>query len=106
MKTKISASDILKKLGLNELNKSEKEAFLAEFYVVLDDAVGKRLIGGLSSKDLDEFNALTDEKDQKDFISRKYPDYRNIVLEEVEKLNLQLKSSSSAVLKQVKQNRE
>jgi hypothetical protein len=107
--------NLLKELGLGELPPQEKNRMLAHIYETLEMRVGMRLAEGMSEQQLDEFEQLmpletdTDEqKRQKEqdalkWLESNFPNYKQVVADELEKLKNEIKAAAPQILASVQQ---
>lgn len=107
--------NLLRELGLGELPPQEKNRMLAHIYETLEMRVGMRLAEGMSDQQLDEFEQLmpleTDspeakkqkEKDALVWLETNFPNYKQVVAEELEKLKGEIKASAAQILASVQQ---
>lgn len=107
--------NLLRELGLGALPPQEKNRMLAHIYETLEMRVGMRLAEGMSSEQLDEFEKLmptkedTDEvktqkeKDALGWLESNFPNYKQVVAEELDKLKQEIKASSQQILASVQQ---
>lgn len=107
--------NLLKELGLGTLPPQEKNRMLAHIYETLEMRVGMRLAEGMTEQQLDEFEQLmpletdTDEqKRQKEqdalkWLETNFPDYKQVVADELEKLKNEIKAAAPQILASVQQ---
>ncbi len=107
--------NLLKELGLGALPAQEKNRMLAHIYETLEMRVGMRLAGGMSEQQLDEIEKLmpleTDTpevKSQKEkaalgWLESNFPNYKQVVAEELEKLKSEIKASSQQIIASIQQ---
>lgn len=103
-------NNLLEELGLGTLPAQEKNMMLRHIYDTLELRVGTRLAQQMSNQQLDEFEQLmplpndTPElKEQKekaalDWLSSNFPDYKQVVAEELEKLKSEVKQAAPQIV--------
>lgn len=103
-------NNLLEELGLGSLPPQEKNMMLRHIYDTLELRVGTRLAQQMSNQQLDEFEQLmplpndTPElKEQKekaalDWLSSNFPDYKQVVAEELEKLKAEVKQAAPQIV--------
>lgn len=101
--------EMIQKLGLGNLPESERKSLLAHFVETLELRVGMRLAQNLTDEQLDEFERLlpvggdSDEvKKQKEAAAMKwletnYPNYKDVVQDEFNKLQEELKRDAEKI---------
>ncbi len=107
--------NLLRELGLGDLPPQEKNRMLAHIYETLEMRVGMRLAEGMSDQQLDEFERLmpleTDspearqqkEKDALVWLETNFPNYKQVVADELERLKNEIKASAAQILASVQQ---
>ncbi len=102
--------NLLRELGLGDLPPQEKNRMLQHIYETLEMRVGMRLAEGMSNQQLDEFEKLmplqTDTEEarkQKEqeallWLETNFPNYKQVVADELEKLKGEIKASASQIL--------
>ncbi len=102
--------NLLKELGLGSMPPQEKNRMLAHIYETLEMRVGMRLAEGMSDQQLNEFEQLmplqtdTDEaKKQKEqdalkWLETNFPNYKQVVADELEKLKAEIKASAEQIV--------
>lgn len=105
--------NLLRELGLGELPPQEKNRMLAHIYETLEMRVGMRLAEGMSDQQLDEFEQLmpqeTDtpeakkqkEKDALMWLETNFPNYKQVVASELDKLKSEIKVAAPQILASV-----
>ena len=103
-------NNLLEELGLGSLPPQEKNMMLRHIYDTLELRVGTRLAQQMSNQQLDEFEQLmpmpndtSDMKAQKekaalDWLSLNFPDYKQVVAEELEKLKSEVKQAAPQIV--------
>ncbi len=87
--------DLLAKLNLRDLPDEHRAILLKAVYEELEMRVGTVLAGKMSSRQLDEFDTYFkagDESGSLHWLERNFPDYKDTVREEFEKLCTELTS--------------
>lgn len=107
--------NLLRELGLGELPPQEKNRMLAHIYDTLEMRVGMRLAEGMSEQQLDEFEQLmpleTDTQEQRvqkeqqalKWLESNFPDYKQVVADELQKLKDEVKAAAPQILASVQQ---
>lgn len=102
--------NLLIELGLGSLPPGEKNRMLAHIYETLEMRVGMKLAEGMSDQQLDEFEELmpleTDSievKKQKEqaalkWLENNFPNYKQVVADELGKLKEEIKAAASQIL--------
>jgi len=102
--------NMLTELGLGELPSKEKNAMLRHIYETLELRVGMRLAENMNKEQLSDFDSLMpreadtpDERKQKEqqalkWLEGSFPNYRQIVGEELENLKTEIKQSAPAII--------
>ncbi len=102
--------NLLRELGLGSMPPQEKNRMLAHIYETLEMRVGMRLAEGMSDQQLNEFEQLmplqtdTDEaKKQKEqaalkWLETNFPNYKQVVADELEKLKAEIKASAEQIV--------
>ena len=92
---------LLEELGLGSLPESEKRALLNHIYETLEMRVGMRLADQMTNEQLDEFERYFEAKDDNGafhWLETNFPNYKEIVQEEFNKLKNEVKQSSPQIL--------
>ena len=102
--------NLLRELGLGDLPPQEKNRMLQHIYETLEMRVGMRLAEGMSNQQLDEFEKLmptqtdTDEmRKQKEqdalrWLETNFPNYKQVVADELEKLKGEIRIAAPQIL--------
>ena len=97
--------NFLQDIGLGGLPDDQKLPMLKDIYDTLELRVGMRLAEQMSDAQLDEFEAIIDQKDSdgpaKQWLETNFPNYKQIVAEELEKLKNEIKESSSQIMSHI-----
>lgn len=97
---KIDAS-LLQELGLNGLPAAEKDGLLKHIYETLEMRVGMRLADQMTNQQLDEFEQYFEAKDDAGafkWLETNFPNYKDIVQEEFDKLKAEVAESAPQIL--------
>jgi predicted RNA-binding Zn ribbon-like protein len=93
--------NLLKELGLGDLPAAEKNKMLAHIYETLELRVGMKLAEQMTDAQLDEFEAFIDRNDEAGalkWLETNFPDYKQVVADELEKLKAEIKQQAPAIL--------
>jgi len=93
--------NLLQELGLGNLPAAEKNKMLAHIYETLELRVGMRLAEQMSDAQLDEFESFIDRNDEAGalkWLETNFPDYKQVVADELEKLKAEIKTQAPAIL--------
>ncbi|HET7528627.1 MAG TPA: DUF5663 domain-containing protein [Candidatus Saccharimonadales bacterium] len=93
--------NLLRELGLGELPAAEKNKMLAHIYETLELRVGMKLAEQMTDAQLDEFEGFIDRNDEAGalkWLETNFPDYKQVVADELEKLKAEIKQQASAIL--------
>lgn len=93
--------NLLQELGLGSLPAAEKNKMLAHIYETLELRVGMRLAEQMSDAQLDEFEGFIDRNDEAGalhWLETNFPDYKQVVAEELEKLKSEIKAQAPAII--------
>ncbi len=91
----------LQDLGLGSLPTDEKNKMLAHIYETLEMRVGMKLAEQMTDEQLDEFEAYIDRKDEAGalkWLETNFPNYKQVVADELEALKNEIKSNAAAIL--------
>ena len=94
-------NDLLNQLGLTGLPEAEKNSLLRHIYETLEMRVGMRLADQMTNEQLDEFEQYFDAKDDAGafkWLETNFPNYKDIVQEEFEKLKAEIGQSAQQIL--------
>jgi len=92
---------LLEDLGLGELPVADKNKMLAHIYETLEMRVGMRLAEQMSNQQLDEFEAFIDKNDEPGalkWLETTFPDYKQVVADQLEKLKAEIKQAAPQIL--------
>ena len=90
--------EFVEECGLGGLSADRADQFLAWFYGQLEVRVGMRLANAMTDEQLDQFEALItadDEAGALGWLEANYPNYPDVVREELEKLKFEVIDRSS-----------
>jgi len=93
--------NLLRELGLGELPAAEKNKMLAHIYETLELRVGMKLAEQMSDTQLDEFEGFIDRNDEAGalkWLETNFPDYKQVVADELEKLKAEIKQQAPAIM--------
>ena len=93
--------NLLRELGLGELPAAEKNKMLAHIYETLELRVGMKLAEQMSDSQLDEFEGFIDRNDEAGalkWLETNFPDYKQVVADELDKLKAEIKAQAPAIM--------
>jgi hypothetical protein len=93
--------NLLRELGLGELPAAEKNKMLAHIYETLELRVGMKLAEQMSDAQLDEFEGFIDRNDEAGalrWLETNFPDYKQVVADELEKLKGEIKQQAPQIM--------
>ncbi len=94
-------NDLLKEVGLGDLPMEEKSLLVSQIHEQLELRVGTRLAEKMSEEQKEEFDTdyiqKEDEKGAMAWLEKNFPDYPNVVKEELQKLKEELKQQSDTI---------
>ncbi len=94
-------NDLLQQLGLAGLPEAEKNSLLRHIYETLEMRVGMRLADQMTNEQLDEFEKYFDAKDDAGafkWLESNFPNYKEIVQQEFDKLKVEIGQSAAQIL--------
>lgn len=94
-------SALLQEIGLGALPTAEKDSLLKHIYETLEMRVGMRLADQMSNEQLDEFEKYFEAKDDAGafkWLETNFPNYKDIVQEEFDKLKAEVAQSAPQIL--------
>lgn len=94
-------NNLLVELGLSGLPDAEKNSFLKHIYETLEMRVGIRLADQMTNQQLDEFEQYFEAKDDAGafkWLETNFPNYKDIVQEEFDKLKAEVAQSAPQIL--------
>lgn len=92
---------LLVEIGLDSLPEAEKNSFLKHVYETLEMRVGIRLADQMTNEQLDEFEQYFEAKDDAGafkWLETNFPNYKDIVQEEFDKLKAEVAQSAPQIL--------
>ncbi len=93
----------LTEIGLGALPAAEKNKMLAHIYETLEMRVGMKLAEKMSNEQLDEFEAFiknNNEAGALQWLESNFPNYKQVVAEELEKLKAEISKTAPQILAQ------
>ncbi|HUC89926.1 MAG TPA: DUF5663 domain-containing protein [Patescibacteria group bacterium] len=93
--------DLLKQLGLDGLPPEEKKKLLAHIYETLEMRVGMKLAEQMSDAQLSEFEQFINSNDEAGalhWLETNFPNYKDVVAEEFERLKQEVKQLTPQIL--------
>jgi hypothetical protein len=93
--------NLLRELGLGDLPAAEKNKMLAHIYETLELRVGMKLAEQMSDAQLDEFEGFIDRNDEAGalkWLETNFPDYKQVVADELDKLKGEIKQQAPAIM--------
>jgi hypothetical protein len=94
-------NSLLQEIGLGSLPDQEKNSLLKHIYETLEMRVGIRLADQMSNEQLDEFEKYFEAKDDAGafkWLESNFPNYKDIVQEEFDKLKAEVAQSAPQIL--------
>lgn len=94
-------NNLLQEVGLGALPSPEKNSFLKHVYETLEMRVGIRLADQMSNEQLDEFERYFEAKDDAGafkWLETNFPNYKEIVQQEFDKLKTEVAQSAPQIL--------
>lgn len=98
---------LLEELGLAALPPDEKTKMLGHIYETLEMRVGMKLAEQMTNAQLDEFEGFIDRNDEPGalkWLETNFPDYKQVVASELDKLKNEIRQNASAILAASAQN--
>ncbi len=93
--------NLLQELGLGALSAEEKNKMLTHIYETLEMRVGMKLAEQMTNEQLDEFEAYIDKNDEPGalkWLETNFPNYKQVVADELEKLKYEIKQSAPQII--------
>lgn len=100
-------NQLLVELGLGSLPADEKNKMLAHIYETLEMRVGMKLAEQMTDAQLDEFEGFIDRNDEAGalkWLETNFPDYKQVVADELEKLKTEVKTSAPQIVAAAQQS--
>src|ERR1700712_5608922 len=94
-------NNLLEELGLGGLPDAEKNSLLKHIYETLEMRVGMRLADQMTNEQLDEFEQYFEAKDDAGafkWLESNFPNYKDIVQEEFDKLKAEVAQTAPQIL--------
>ena len=94
-------NSLLEEIGLGGLPEAEKNSFLRHVYETLEMRVGVRLADQMTNEQLDEFERYFEAKDDAGafkWLETNFPNYKDIVQQEFDKLKAEVAQSAPQIL--------
>lgn len=94
-------NNLLQEVGLGGLPAAEKNSFLKHIYETLEMRVGIRLADQMTNQQLDEFERYFEAKDDAGafkWLETNFPNYKEIVQQEFDKLKAEVAQSAPQIL--------
>lgn len=98
--------NFLNELGLGALPPAEKNKMLAHIYETLEMRVGMRLAEKMTNEQLDEFEAFINKNDEAgalQWLETNFPNYKEVVAEELEKLKAEIRQVAPQIVAQAQE---
>ncbi len=92
---------LLNEIGLANLPQEEKRSLLSHIYETLELRVGMKLADQMTNEQLDEFERYFEARDDKgafNWLETNFPNYKEIVQEEFDKLKAEVAQSVPQIL--------
>lgn len=92
---------MLQELGLGTLPVDDKNKMLAHIYETLELRVGMKLAEKMTDAQLDEFESFIDRNDETGalrWLETNFPNYKEVVADELEKLKSEIKAQAPAIV--------
>lgn len=93
--------NLLQELGLGALPAAEKNRMLSHIYETLEMRVGMKLAQKMTNEQLDEFEAFIDRNDEAGalkWLETNFPDYKQVVADELEALKTEVKTAAPQII--------
>jgi predicted RNA-binding Zn ribbon-like protein len=97
--------ELLKELGLIDLPPEEKKNMFNHIYETLEMRVGTRLANQMTEEQLTEFESYIDKNDEAGalkWLETNFPDYKQVVANELEKLKAEIKQVAPQILASIR----
>ena len=94
-------NNFLKELGLDGLPSEEKNKIMSHIYETLEMRVGVRLASNMTDAQLDEFEGFINKNDEEGalrWLETNFPNYKDVVAEELDKLRQEVKEAAPQIL--------
>ena len=93
--------NFLQELGLGPLPADDKKAMLNHIYETLEMRVGMKLAEQMTNEQLDEFEEFikrNDESGALGWLESNFPNYKQVVADELEKLKAEIKAAAPQIV--------
>ena len=93
--------NLLHELGLGTLSPEDKKVMLGHIYETLEMRVGMTLAQQMTNEQLDEFEGFIDSNDEAGalkWLETNFPDYKQVVANELEKLKNEIKTQAPQIV--------
>jgi hypothetical protein len=93
--------NLLQELGLGNLSPDDKRVMLGHIYETLEMRVGMTLAQQMTNEQLDEFESFIDANDEAGalkWLETNFPDYKQVVANELEKLKGEISSQAPQIV--------
>lgn len=93
--------NLLQELGLGALAPEDKKVMLGHIYETLEMRVGMTLAQQMTNEQLDEFEGFIDSNDEAGalkWLETNFPDYKQVVANELEKLKAEIKATAPQIV--------
>lgn len=93
--------NLLQELGLGTLPQEDKRVMLGHIYETLEMRVGMTLAQQMSNDQLNEFEAFIDANDEAGalkWLENNFPDYKQVVASELDKLKVEIKATAPQIV--------
>lgn len=93
--------NLLQELGLGALSAEDKRVMLGHIYETLEMRVGMTLAQQMSNEQLDEFEGFIDANDEAGalkWLETNFPDYKQVVASELDKLKAEIKATAPEIV--------
>jgi len=93
--------NLLQDLGLGAMPVNEKNKMLGHIYETLEMRVGMKLAEQMSNEQLDEFEGYIDRNDEAGalkWLEANFPNYKQVVADELENLKKEIKQAAPQIL--------
>ncbi len=93
--------NLLQELGLGSLLPEDKKVMLGHIYETLEMRVGMTLAQQMTNEQLDEFESFIDANDETGalkWLETNFPDYKQVVAQELEKLKTEIKATAPQIV--------
>lgn len=93
--------NLLQELGLGTLPAEDKRVMLGHIYETLEMRVGMTLAQQMTNEQLDEFESFIDSNDEAGalkWLETNFPDYKQVVATELDKLKAEIKQTAPQIV--------